>query len=74
MHFLLKIGKDQKKKLIIYLILLETFLTNRIEDLHKQNIKLKIIGIKNFSSKLNKLLNLSEKKTSNNKNFKLILH
>mgnify|MGYP001603590716 FL=1 len=41
-------------------------MTQRIEDFHKQNIKLKIIGIKNFSKKLNKLLDLSEKKTSKN--------
>ena len=39
---------------------------SRIDELHKQNIKLKIIGVKNFSSKLNQLLNKSEKKTSNN--------
>ena len=45
---------------------LENFLTNRIEELHKQKIKLKIIGVKNFSKKLNKLLNISEKKTSKN--------
>ena len=46
--------------------LLENFLIKRIQELHKQNIKLKIIGIKNFSSKLNKLLNLCEKKTLKN--------
>ena len=46
--------------------LLENFLLNRNNELHKQNIKLKIIGIKNFSSKLNRLLNLSEKKTLKN--------
>jgi undecaprenyl diphosphate synthase len=46
--------------------LLENFLFNRIDDLHKQNIKLNIIGVKNFSKKLNKLLSLSEKKTSKN--------
>ena len=46
--------------------LLENFLTNKINDLHKQNIKLNIIGVKNFSKKLNKLLSLSEKKTSKN--------
>ena len=40
---------------------------NRIDELHKQNIKLKIIGVKNFSSKLNKLLNLSERKTDKNR-------
>ena len=46
--------------------LLENFLSNKIDDLHKQNIKLNIIGVKNFSKKLNKLLSLSEKKTSKN--------
>jgi len=46
--------------------LLENFLFNKIDDLHKQNIKLNIIGVKNFSKKLNKLLSLSEKKTSKN--------
>ena len=55
------------KKEINYLFgLLENFLINRIDDLHKQNIKLKMIGLKKFSSKLNKLLNISEKKTSKN--------
>jgi len=55
------------KKEINYLFgLLENFLINRIEDLHKQNIKLKILGSKKFSPKLNKLLNNSERKTSNN--------
>ena len=55
------------KKEINYLFgLLESFLKDRIEDLHKQNIKLKILGSKKFSLKLNKLLNNSEKKTSNN--------
>ena len=55
------------KKEIDYLFnLLEEFLINKIDDLHKQNIKLKILGSKKFSSKLNKLLNKSEKKTSKN--------
>ena len=48
-------------------------MTNRIDELHKQNIKLKIIGIKNFSSKLNKLLRLSEKKTSKNEKLQINL-
>ena len=42
------------------------FLLNKIDDLKKQNIKLNIIGVKNFSQKLNKLLSLSEKQTSKN--------
>ena len=56
--------KRPKKEIDYLFNLLENFLINRIEDLNKQNIKLKIIGVKNFSSKLNKLLNLSEKKNS----------
>jgi len=59
---------NRPKKEINYLFnLLEDFLSQKIEDLHNQNIKLNIIGIKNFSKKLNKLLKLSEKKTSKNK-------
>ena len=46
--------------------LLESFLLNKIDLLHRQNIKLKIIGTKNFSNKLNKLINSSETKTSKN--------
>jgi len=58
---------NRPKKEVNYLFnLLENFLSNKIEDLHKKNIKLNIIGQKNFSKKLNNLLNSSEKKTSNN--------
>ena len=53
--------------------LLENFLINRLDELHKQNIKLKIIGIKNFSTKLNRLLSLSEKKTSKNSKLQINL-
>jgi len=58
--------KRPKKEITYLLLLLENFLINKIEDLHKQNIKLKIIGVKNFSQKLNSLLSLSEKKTFKN--------
>ena len=58
--------KRPKKEINYLFSLLESFLKNRINDLHKQNIKLRIIGVKNFSSKLNTLLNYSEKKTSKN--------
>ena len=58
---------NRPKKEINYLFnLLEDFLLNKIDDLNKQNIKLNIIGVKNFSKKLNKILSLSEKKTSKN--------
>jgi undecaprenyl diphosphate synthase len=56
-----------KKEINFLFNLLEQFLINRIDDLHKQNIKLKIIGVKDFSLKLNNLLKLAEKKTSKNK-------
>ena len=46
--------------------LLENFLLNKIENLNKRNIKLKIIGFKNFSPELNKLLRNSENLTSKN--------
>ena len=58
--------KRPKKEINFLFNLLENFLTNRIEELHEQNIKLKIIGVKNFSLKLNNLLNSSEKKTAKN--------
>ena len=65
---------QRPKKEINYLFnLLESFLINKIEDLNKQNIKLKIIGVKSFSKKLNKLLNLAEKKTSKNTNLQINL-
>ena len=65
--------KRPKKEVDYLFNLLETFLTGRIDQLHKQNIKLKIIGVKNFSSKLNNLLNKSEKKTSKNKKLQINL-
>ena len=58
--------KRPKKEINYLFNLLENFLTNRINDLHKQNIKLKILGSKKFSPNLNKLLDNSEKKTSKN--------
>ena len=58
--------KRPKKEINYLFNLLENFLTNRINDLHKQNIKLKILGSKKFSPKLNKLLYFAEKKTSKN--------
>ena len=54
--------KRPKKEINFLFNLLENFLLNKISDLNKQNIKLKVIGKKKFSSKLTKLLNLSEKK------------
>ena len=65
--------KRPKKEIKYLFNLLETFLINKIDDLHKKGIKLKIIGIKNFSPKLNELLKKSEKKTKNNKKLQINL-
>ena len=65
--------KRPKKEINYLFNLLENFLINKIDDLHKQNIKLKIIGTKNFSKKLNSLLNLAEKKTSKNSKIQINL-
>ena len=65
--------KRPKKEVNFLFNLLENFLISRIDELHKQNIKLKIIGVKNFSSKLNNLLNKSEKKTFKNRKLQINL-
>ena len=65
--------KRPKNEINYLFSLLESFLINRIEELHKQNIRLKIIGVKNFSKKLNKLLIASEKKTNKNKKLQINL-
>ena len=58
--------KRPRKEIKYLFSLLEDFLITKIDEFNNQNIKLKVIGIKNFSSKLNKLLNLAEKKTFKN--------
>ena len=65
--------KRPKKEINYLFNLLENFLMNRIEGLHKQNIRLKILGSKKFSAKLNKLLYYSEKKTSKNNKLQINL-
>ena len=65
--------KRPKKEINFLFNLLENFLKNRLEELHKQNIKLKIIGNKNFTKKLNKLLISAEKKTSKNNKLQINL-
>ena len=65
--------KRPKKEINFLFNLLENFLIERIDELHSKNIKLKIIGNKNFSTKLNKLLNTSEKKTSKNNRLQINL-
>ena len=65
--------KRPKKEVNFLFNLLENFLKEKIDDLNNQKIKLKIIGKKNFSFKLNNLLNLSERKTSKNKKLQINL-
>ncbi len=65
--------KRPKKEIHYLFNLLENFLINRTEELHNQNIKLKILGSKKFSPKLNKLLDFSEKKTSKNNKLQINL-
>ena len=59
---------------IAYLFkLLEKFLKEKLSELDKQNIKLKIIGRKKFSLKLNKILKEAEKKTFKNSKLQINL-
>ncbi len=53
--------------------LLDNFLSNKIKELDKQKIKFFVLGKKKFNKKLNKLLNYSEKITSNNKRLQINL-
>ena len=59
--------KRPKKEIDYLFKLLEDFLVKKLDEFHKNKIKLKIIGKKNFSRKLNLLLKYAEKKTFNNK-------
>ena len=62
------------KKEINYLFnLLQSFLISKINELDKQGIKLKIIGKRKFSKKLNTILTSSEKKTSANSKIQINL-
>ena len=65
--------KRPKNEINFLFSLLENFLISRIEELNDQKIKLKIIGKKKFSKKLNKILNYSEKKTSKNSKLQINL-
>ena len=65
--------KRPKKEINYLFNLLENFLSKKIENLHEKNIKLKIIGVKNFSKNLNNLLKFSEKKTLENTSLQINL-
>jgi len=65
--------KRPKQEVNYLFNLLSTFLEQKINVLNNQNIKLKIIGKKNFSTKLNNLLIFSEKLTKKNKRLQINL-
>ena len=53
--------------------LLEVFLEEKIQQLHSNGIKIKILGNKNLNKKIKKLLTYAEKKTSKNKKIQINL-
>ena len=65
--------KRPKKEINFLFNLLENFLLSKIDEFDKQKIKLKIIGKKNFSKKINLLLKKSEKITLKNKKLQINL-
>ena len=65
--------KRPKKEIKFLFSLLENFLINKINDIQKQNIKLKILGKKKFSKNINKLLLNAEKITNKNKRLQINL-
>jgi len=66
--------KRPKNEIIFLFKLLENFLIKKTKDLIKSEIKLKILGDRKlFSSKLKKLLQETEKKTSKNKKLQINL-
>jgi len=65
--------KRPKKEINYLFNLLQLFLVNKLDNLNNQNIKLIILGIKNYPKKLNKLLNNAEQKTHNNSKLQINL-
>jgi undecaprenyl diphosphate synthase len=65
--------KRPKSEINYLFKLLENFLENKIANLNDKNIKLKIIGKKNFPNKLNRLLLNSENITKNNSKLQINL-
>ena len=65
--------KRPKKEINFLFNLLNDFLLKKIEDFRAKDIKLNVIGKKNFSKNLNNLLNKVEKKTFQNKKLQINL-
>ena len=65
--------KRPKNEINFLFNLLENFLNEKVDNLNEQNIKLKVIGNKLQSNKINKLLHDAENKTSNNQKLQINL-
>ena len=65
--------KRPKSEINYLFRLLENFLEFKIKKFHQNNIKLKIIGEKKFSKKLNSLISKSEKLTKKNSKLQINL-
>ena len=65
--------KRPKNEVNYLFSLLDSFLSNKIKELHSQKIRFLVLGKKKFNKKLNNLLNYSEKLTSNNKKLQINL-
>ena len=65
--------KRPKNEVNYLFSLLDSFLSNKIKELHSQKIRFVVLGKKKFDKKLNNLLNYSEKLTSNNKKLQINL-
>ena len=66
--------KRPKKEIDFLFNLLENFLIQKIENLIKKNIRLKFIGgLNRLPIKLKKIINISEKKTSQNNKIKIYI-
>ena len=65
--------KRPKSEINYLFSLLENFLKNKLKDLQKKHIRLKILGKKNFSKKLNYLILKSENVTRNNSTLQINL-
>ena len=65
--------KRPKKEINYLFKLLENFLSRKLDDIHKRNIRIKVLGYKKFSKKLNFLLKFAEKKTIKNSKLQINL-
>ena len=65
--------KRPKSEVSYLFSLLDSFLSDKIKELHSQKIRFVVLGKKKFYKKLNNLLNYAEKLTSNNKKLQINL-